>query len=446
MSSFNKDKEEKIMNFLDIIIKKRDKGKLTKEEITFTIENYTKGNIPDYQMSSFLMAVFFNGMNREETFEFTHAMANSGKILDLSAIPGIKIDKHSTGGIGDVTTLILAPLVASCGVPVAKMSGRGLGRTGGTIDKLESIPGFKTEIDIKDFIEQVKDIGIAVVGQSGELAPADKKIYALRDVTGTVESIPLIASSIMSKKIALGSDGIVLEVTTGNGAFMEDIRSAKELAQIMVDIGKDAGKKMTAVLTSMEEPLGIAVGNALEVKEAIDALKGNIPEDVKELVLTLGSYMLYLAGKVDSPDKARTLLEDNLVNRRGLSKFREMIEYQGGDPSIIDYPEELPTASIVKAFEAKEGGYVKELIARYVGDAAHRLGAGRETKEDKIDLSVGIVLEKKIGDKVKKGDVLAWIHANSEEKLKIAEEYLNKAYKIGKEKVDRPKLILGIVE
>ncbi len=446
MSSFNKDKEEKIMNFLDIIIKKRDKGKLTKEEIAFTIENYTKGNIPDYQMSSFLMAVFFNGMDREETFEFTYAMANSGKVLDLSAIPGIKIDKHSTGGIGDVTTLILAPLVASCGVPVAKMSGRGLGRTGGTIDKLESIPGFKTEVEIQEFIEQVKEIGIAVVGQSGELAPADKKIYALRDVTGTVESIPLIASSIMSKKIALGSDGIVLEVTTGNGAFMEDMASAKELAQIMVDIGKDAGKKMTAVLTSMEEPLGIAIGNALEVKEAIDALKGNIPEDVEELVLTLGSYMLYLAGKVDSPDKARPLLKENLINRKGLSKFREMIEYQGGDPSIIDYPEELPTASIVKAFEAKEDGYVEELIARYVGDAAHRLGAGRETKEDKIDLSVGIILEKKVGDKVKKGDVLAWIHANSDEKLKIAEEYLSKAYKIGEKEVEKPKLILGIVE
>ncbi len=434
------------MNFLDIIIKKRDKGKLTKEEIKFAIDSYTNGDVPDYQMSSFLMATYLNGMDREETFEFTYAMANSGKVLDLSDIPGIKIDKHSTGGIGDVTTLILAPLVASTGVPVAKMSGRGLGRTGGTIDKLESIPGFKTEVDIKDFINQVKEIGIAVVGQSGELAPADKKIYALRDVTGTVESIPLIASSIMSKKIALGSDGIVLEVTTGNGAFMENLESARELAQIMVDIGKDAGKKMTAVLTSMEEPLGIAVGNSLEVREAIEALKGNIPEDVKELVLTLGSHMLYLAGRVKSPEEGRPLLEENLRNRKGLAKFREMIEYQGGDPSIIDYPDELPSASIIKAFEAKEDGYVKEVIARYVGDAAHRLGAGRETKEDKIDLSVGIMLEKKIGDKVAKGDVLAWIHANDEDKLKIAEGLLEKAYKITEEKVEPPKLILGVIK
>ncbi len=434
------------MNFLDIIIKKRNGEKLAQEEISFTIENYTKGDIPDYQMSAFLMAVFFNGMDREETFTFTHAMAHSGEILDLSSIPGIKIDKHSTGGIGDVTTLILAPLVASCGVPVAKMSGRGLGRTGGTIDKLESIPGFRTEVGVKEFIEQVKEIGIAVVGQSGELAPADKKIYALRDVTGTVESIPLIASSIMSKKIALGSDGIVLEVTTGNGAFMEDMESARKLAEIMVDIGKDAGKKMTAVLTSMDEPLGIAVGNSLEVREAIDSLKGNIPDDVKELVLTLGSHMLYLAEKVKSPEEGIPLLEENLKNRKGLAKLREMIEYQGGDPSIIDYPEELPAASIVKAFEAKEEGYVSELIARYVGDAAHRLGAGRERKEDKIDLSVGIILEKKVGDKVKKGDVLAWIHANDEEKLKTAEELLSKAYRIEEREVEKPRLILGIVK
>ncbi len=434
------------MNFLDIIIKKRNGEKLTQEEISFTIENYTKGDIPDYQMSAFLMAVFFNGMDREETFTFTHAMAHSGEILDLSSIPGIKIDKHSTGGIGDVTTLILAPLVASCGVPVAKMSGRGLGRTGGTIDKLESIPGFRTEVGVKEFIEQVKEIGIAVVGQSGELAPADKKIYALRDVTGTVESIPLIASSIMSKKIALGSDGIVLEVTTGNGAFMEDMESARKLAEIMVDIGKDAGKKMTAVLTSMDEPLGIAVGNSLEVREAIDSLKGNIPDDVKELVLTLGSHMLYLAEKIKSPEEGIPLLEENLKNRKGLAKLREMIEYQGGDPSIIDYPEELPAASIVKAFEAKEEGYVSELIARYVGDAAHRLGAGRERKEDKIDLSVGIILEKKVGDKVKKGDVLAWIHANDEEKLKTAEELLSKAYRIEEREVEKPRLILGIVK
>ncbi len=434
------------MNFLDIIIKKRNGEKLAQEEISFTIENYTKGDIPDYQMSAFLMAVFFNGMDREETFTFTHAMAHSGEILDLSSIPGIKIDKHSTGGIGDVTTLILAPLVASCGVPVAKMSGRGLGRTGGTIDKLESIPGFRTEVGVKEFIEQVKEIGIAVVGQSGELAPADKKIYALRDVTGTVESIPLIASSIMSKKIALGSDGIVLEVTTGNGAFMEDMESARKLAEIMVDIGKDAGKKMTAVLTSMDEPLGIAVGNSLEVREAIDSLKGNIPDDVKELVLTLGSHMLYLAEKIKSPEEGIPLLEENLKNRKGLAKLREMIEYQGGDPSIIDYPEELPAASIVKAFEAKEEGYVSELIARYVGDAAHRLGAGRERKEDKIDLSVGIILEKKVGDKVKKGDVLAWIHANDEEKLKTAEELLSKAYRIEEREVEKPRLILGIVK
>ncbi len=434
------------MNFLDIIIKKRNGEKLAQEEISFTIENYTKGDIPDYQMSAFLMAVFFNGMDREETFTFTHAMAHSGEILDLSSIPGIKIDKHSTGGIGDVTTLILAPLVASCGVPVAKMSGRGLGRTGGTIDKLESIPGFRTEVGVKEFIEQVKEIGIAVVGQSGELAPADKKIYALRDVTGTVESIPLIASSIMSKKIALGSDGIVLEVTTGNGAFMEDMESARKLAEIMVDIGKDAGKKMTAVLTSMDEPLGIAVGNSLEVREAIDSLKGNIPDDVKELVLTLGSHMLYLAEKIKSPEEGIPLLEENLKNRKGLAKLREMIEYQGGDPSIIDYPEELPAASIVKAFEAKEEGYVSELIARYVGDAAHRLGAGREKKEDKIDLSVGIILEKKVGDKVKKGDVLAWIHANDEEKLKTAEELLSKAYRIEEREVEKPRLILGIVK
>lgn len=434
------------MKFLDLIIKKRNKVKLTKEEIEFTIENYTSGHIPDYQMSAFLMAVYFNGMDREETFEFTHAMAKSGKMLNLSDIPGIKIDKHSTGGIGDVTTLILAPLVSSCGVPVAKMSGRGLGRTGGTIDKLESIPGFKTEVSVEGFIKEVKDIGIAIVGQSGELAPADKKIYALRDVTGTVESIPLIASSIMSKKLALGSDGIVLEVTTGNGAFMENIEDARELAKIMVDIGKDAGKKMAAVLTSMEEPLGKAVGNSLEVKEAIEALQGNIPNDVKELVFTLGSYMLYLAEKVKTPEEAIPLLEKNLNNGMALKKLRDMIKYQGGDPDIIENPEKLPKASIIEPFKSPSSGYVTTVIARDIGDAAHKLGAGRETKEDKIDLSVGIILEKKIGDKVEKGDVLAWLHANDKEKLEIAIDYLNKAYKIEKEKKEKPKLILEVIK
>ncbi|GGG96152.1 pyrimidine-nucleoside phosphorylase [Staphylococcus pragensis] len=402
------------MRMVDIIEKKRDGKALTKEEIEFFVEGYTKGDIPDYQASSLAMAIYFQDMDDEERAALTMAMVNSGDVIDLSQINGVKVDKHSTGGVGDTTTLVLAPLVAAVGVPVAKMSGRGLGHTGGTIDKLESIEGFHVEISEEEFIKLVNDNQVAVIGQSGNLTPADKKLYALRDVTGTVNSIPLIASSIMSKKIAAGADAIVLDVKTGNGAFMKTIADAENLAHAMVSIGNNVGRNTMAIISDMSQPLGRAIGNALELKEAIDTLKGEGPEDLTELVLTLGSQMVVLAGKADSLEQARQLLLDAIKDGSALAKFKTFLENQGGNASVVDAPEKLPTATYHIDYKAKTSGVVAELIANEIGVASMMLGAGRQTKEDDIDLSVGIVLNKKVGDSVNKGDSLLTIHSNQE--------------------------------
>lgn len=402
------------MRMVDIIEKKRDGKALTKEEIEFFVEGYTKGDIPDYQASSLAMAIYFQDMDDEERAALTMAMVNSGDVIDLSQINGVKVDKHSTGGVGDTTTLVLAPLVAAVGVPVAKMSGRGLGHTGGTIDKLESIEGFHVEISEEEFIKLVNDNQVAVIGQSGNLTPADKKLYALRDVTGTVNSIPLIASSIMSKKIAAGADAIVLDVKTGNGAFMKTIADAENLAHAMVSIGNNVGRNTMAIISDMSQPLGRAIGNALELKEAIDTLKGEGPEDLTELVLTLGSQMVVLAGKADSLEQARQLLLNAIKDGSALAKFKTFLENQGGNASVVDAPEKLPTATYQIDYKAKTSGVVAELIANEIGVASMMLGAGRQTKEDDIDLSVGIVLNKKVGDSVNKGDSLLTIHSNQE--------------------------------
>ena len=402
------------MRMVDIIEKKRDGQTLTKEEIEFFIEGYTNGDIPDYQASSLAMAIFFQDMNEEERAALTMAMVNSGDVIDLSKINGIKVDKHSTGGVGDTTTLVLAPLVAAVGVPVAKMSGRGLGHTGGTIDKLESIDGFHVEISEADFIKLVNENQVAVIGQTGNLTPADKKLYALRDVTGTVNSIPLIASSIMSKKIAAGADAIVLDVKTGNGAFMKTLEDAEALAHAMVSIGNNVGRNTMAIISDMSQPLGRAIGNALELKEAIDTLNGQGPEDLTELVLTLGSQMVVLAERANTLEEARQLLNEAIENGSALDKFKTFLENQGGDASVVDSPELLPTAEYQIDYKAKSSGVVSELIANEIGVASMMLGAGRQTKEDDIDLSVGIVLNKKVGDNVNEGESLLTIHSNRE--------------------------------
>lgn len=403
-----------MMRMIDIIEKKRDGKSLSKEEIEFFIKGYTEGDIPDYQASSLAMAIFFQDMNEEERAALTMAMVNSGDVIDLSKINGIKVDKHSTGGVGDTTTLVLAPLVAAVGVPVAKMSGRGLGHTGGTIDKLESIDGFHVEISEADFIKLVNEDQVAVIGQTGNLTPADKKLYALRDVTGTVNSIPLIASSIMSKKIAAGADAIVLDVKTGNGAFMKTLEDAEALAHAMVSIGNNVGRNTMAIISDMSQPLGRAIGNALELKEAIDTLNGQGPEDLTELVLTLGSQMVVLAERASTLEEARQLLNEAIENGSALDKFKTFLENQGGDASVVDSPELLPTAEYQIDYKAKSSGVVSELIANEIGVASMMLGAGRQTKEDDIDLSVGIVLNKKVGDNVNEGESLLTIHSNRE--------------------------------
>ncbi|NNU97378.1 pyrimidine-nucleoside phosphorylase [Anoxybacillus sp. EFIL] len=428
------------MRMVDLIEKKRDGHALTKEEIHFIIEGYTKGDIPDYQMSALAMAIFFRGMNEEETAELTMAMVHSGDTIDLSKIEGIKVDKHSTGGVGDTTTLVLGPLVASVGVPVAKMSGRGLGHTGGTIDKLESVPGFHVEINNDEFIELVNKNKIAVVGQSGNLTPADKKLYALRDVTATVNSIPLIASSIMSKKIAAGADAIVLDVKTGAGAFMKDLNDAKALAKAMVDIGNRVGRKTMAIISDMSQPLGYAIGNALEVKEAIDTLKGEGPEDLQELCLVLGSHMVYLAEKASSLEEARHMLEKAMKDGSALQTFKTFLAAQGGDASVVDDPSKLPQAKYVIELEAKEDGYVSEIVADAVGTAAMWLGAGRATKESTIDLAVGLVLRKKVGDAVKKGESLVTIYSNREQ-IDDVKQKLYENIRISTTPVQAPTLI-----
>ncbi|MED0701787.1 MULTISPECIES: pyrimidine-nucleoside phosphorylase [Aeribacillus] len=428
------------MRMVDLIEKKRDGKALTKKEIRYIIEGYTAGEIPDYQMSAFAMAVFFRGMTEEEMAELTMAMVDSGEKIDLSEIKGIKVDKHSTGGVGDKTTLVLAPLVASAGVPVAKMSGRGLGHTGGTIDKLESIPGFHVEIDNRQFVHLVNQNKIAVVGQTGNLTPADKKLYALRDVTATVNSIPLIASSIMSKKIAAGADAIVLDVKTGSGAFMKNIEESKKLAKAMVKIGENVGKKTIAVISDMSQPLGFAIGNALEVQEAIDTLKGEGPEDLTELCLTLGSYMVYMAEKADSLEKARKLLEQSIASGKALETFKTFVSAQGGDASIVDDPSKLPHSSYTFELKAKEEGYVNEIAADAVGTAAMWLGAGRATKDAAIDLAVGLILHKKIGDYVKKGETFVTIYSNQQDIEKV-KQTLYYSIKISKNKTKKPVLI-----
>ena len=403
------------MRMVDIITKKRDGKALSTEEIQFFVTGYTNGDIPDYQASALAMAIYFQGMTTRELGDLTLAMAHSGDMVDLSSIHGIKVDKHSTGGVGDTTTLILAPLVAAVGVPVAKMSGRGLGHTGGTIDKLEAIDGFQVEIPEEKFIDLVNRDKVAVVGQSGNLTPADKKLYALRDVTGTVESIPLIASSVMSKKIASGADAIVLDVKTGDGAFMKTEKDAEDLAHAMVEIGNEVGCQTMAVISDMSQPLGFAIGNALEVKEAIDTLKGHGPEDLTELVLVLGSQMVVLAHEADTLEEAREKLEEAIHSGKAIEVFKTFVENQGGDASIIDHPERLPQAQYCIEVPAKKTGYVSKIVADQIGIAAMKLGAGRETKEDDIDLAVGIVLHKKVGDAVTEGESLMSLYANTEE-------------------------------
>ncbi len=433
------------MRMYDLIMKKRNGGFLNEEEIRFMIQNYTRGDIPDYQMSAMMMAIYFQGMNEDETLHLTMEMAKSGDMLDLTSINGIKVDKHSTGGVGDKTSLALAPMVAACGIPVAKMSGRGLGHTGGTIDKLESFPGFSTSIETEQFIRQVNEIGIAIMGQTKDLAPADKKLYALRDVTATVDNMSLIASSIMSKKLASGADAIVLDVKTGSGAFMKKEEDSFALAKEMVRIGRGAGRATTAVISDMDQPLGFAVGNALEVREAIETLMGKGPEDFLELCLTLGAEMVVAGGKAQDRDEARAMLQAKIADKSALDKLAAFVEAQGGDSSFVYHPEKLQVASDAVEIKAEKSGWITGIVCDEVGICSLILGGGRETKESEIDLSVGILLKKKIGDKVEVGDVLAVLYANDEAKAKEAEKrYLNACH-IGDAPVEKPALIKGII-
>lgn len=435
------------MRTVDIIHKKRDGGELTKEELNFLIEGYTKGDIPDYQMSAWAMAVFFNGMTARETADLTMAMARSGDRVDLSSIPGVKVDKHSTGGVGDTTTLILAPLVSAAGIPVAKMSGRGLGHTGGTIDKLEAIPGFEVERSKEQFLNQVKEIGLAVVGQSGNMTPADKKLYALRDVTATVESIPLIASSIMSKKIASGADAIVLDVKTGRGAFMKSMEDSIRLAQAMVDIGTEVGRETVALITNMDEPLGPSIGNALEVREAIETLKGRGPAELTELCLELAAHMVLLGGKAQDETEAKQLVSKLLSNGEALGKLKRFIAAQGGDARVADEPERLPEAAYRVLVPSPARGSVAAIDAEELGVTAMLLGAGRATKEDPIDLAVGIKLFKRVGDTVEAREPLAELYLNRNEPADTAQmcERTAAAFTITEAPAPRLKLIYAVV-
>ena len=434
------------MTILDIIEKKRDKKELTKEEIEYFVNGYTKNEITDYQAAALVMAIFINGMTDEETTNLTIAMANSGEILDLSKLNEIIVDKHSTGGVGDKVSLILLPLVASTGVAVAKMSGRGLGFTGGTVDKLESIPGYKTDISINNFVQNVENIGISMISQTLNLAPADKKLYSLRDSISCVESIPLIASSIMSKKIASGADKIVIDVTVGSGAFMKNIKSAEKLAKEMITIGKLANRETVCIITNMEEPLGHNIGNSLEVKEAIEALNGKIQEDVKKVVLELGSYMLVLAKKVKELDKAKKILEENLQNGKAYKKFLELVKAQGGDITYIEDLENLEEAKYIEPIYSEKSGYIYSIDAKKIGKLACMLGAGRVKKDDEIDKSVGIELTKKIGDIVSKDEVIAYLHLNNLEQIDFAKEEIKEIIKIRKEKQEKLKTIIKVIK
>jgi pyrimidine-nucleoside phosphorylase len=439
------DKEEKAMKMYDLIHKKKNKERLTAKEIEFIVDNFTRGVIPDYQMSAFLMAVCLNGMDHQETTDLTIAMAGSGDLLDLSRIEGVKVDKHSTGGVGDKTSLVLGPMVASLGIPVAKMSGRGLGHTGGTIDKLESFPGFTTTITTEQFISNVNRIKMAIVGQTANLAPADKKIYALRDVTATVDNISLIASSIMSKKLASGSEVIVLDVKTGSGAFMKSLESSLELAREMVEIGTLAGRKTYAVITDMDQPLGNAVGNTLEVIEAIEALQGKGPEDLLEVSITLAAFMLVGAGKAVKLEEAKKMLYQTIEDGSALDKMAQFVAAQGGDSDYVYHTEKFTGASLEAAVIAEGGGYVTAIQTEEVGMTSLILGGGRETKDSSIDLTVGIRLHKKLGDLVHEGDTLAVLYANDSRKLAEAKERLQKAYVIGAEKPAGHKHVYAIV-
>jgi pyrimidine-nucleoside phosphorylase len=432
------------MRMVDLIEKKRDGFELSTEEIQYIVTGYTNGDIADYQMSAFLMAVYFQNMNDRERADLTMAMAASGDQIDLSAIEGIKVDKHSTGGVGDTTTLVLGPLVAACGVPVAKMSGRGLGHTGGTIDKLEAIEGFHVELSTDDFIKQVNDIKVAVIGQSGNLTPADKKLYALRDVTATVNSIPLIASSIMSKKIAAGADAIVLDVKTGEGAFMKTEEDAKELAHAMVGIGNATGRNTMAIISDMSQPLGFAIGNALEVKEAIETLQGNGPEDLTELCLVLGSQMVVVGGKAATLEEARTMLENVIANGEALQIFKQFIESQGGNPAVVDDVALLPQAAYQTEVPSKIEGYISNMVADDIGTAAMVLGAGRATKESEIDLAVGIVLHKKVGDFVQSGESIATVYSNTEDVAECLGMLYN-SIEYSSEPVEKTPLISAVI-
>ena len=434
------------MRMYDLIMKKRNGGALTRQEIRFMVEGFTAGKIPDYQMSAMMMAIWFVGMNEEETLHLTMAMAESGEMLDLSAIRETKADKHSTGGVGDKTSLALAPMVAACGVKIAKMSGRGLGQTGGTIDKLESFEGFSTDISTERFIRNVNEVGMSIMGQTRELAPADKLLYALRDVTATVDNMSLIASSIMSKKLAAGADVIVLDVKTGSGAFMKKQEDAFALAREMVRLGKNAGRKTIAVISDMDQPLGNAVGNALEVKEAIETLKGRGPRDFTELCLTLGAWMLLLSGKASSQEEGREKLWETIRDGRALAKLAEFVTAHGGDGETVYHPERLPQASLTREVLSPADGYVERLICDEVGIASLLLGGGRETRESVIDLSVGILLERKVGAAVKKGQRLALLHGNDPEKLSAAHDRLLGAFQIGSMQRQEGPVILGVVE
>lgn len=431
--------------FVDLIQKKKNGETLTKEEIDFMITDYVAGKIPDYQMSAMLMAIYFNGMENEELAAFTLAMRDSGDLVDLSPIEGIKVDKHSTGGVGDKTTLIVGPIVAACGVPVAKMSGRGLGFTGGTLDKLESISGFRIDLSAAEFFETVKKTGISVIGQTGNLAPADKLLYALRDVTATVDSIPLIAASVMSKKLAAGSDKIVLDVTTGSGAFMKNTRDAKKLAKHMVAIGNHAGKETVAILTGMEEPLGFAIGNNMEVKEAIEVLKGGGPEDVKEVSVALAGMMLSLGLENVSHSQGKRMAKKVLSSGQAFEKFKEMVQAQGGDIRYVEHPEFFERDAFEGEVLAAEDGFLSGMDTEKIGVAAGLLGAGRETKDSVIDMSAGIYLEKKIGDTVKKGEPIAICYAGTKEKLNRGMAMFESSIRYSKEAPRIPKLIVDII-
>ena len=433
------------MNIVDLIIKKRDGGKLTKEEIEFFIKGVTDSSIPDYQVSAMLMAIFFQDLDNEETSELTMAMAHSGGTFDLSSVEGIKVDKHSTGGVADTTTLILAPLVASCGVPVIKMSGRGLGFSGGTLDKLESIPGFKIDVTEKQALEYAKTSGIVLMSQTDNLTPADKKLYALRDVTGTVDNLALISGSIMSKKIAAGADAIVLDVKCGSGAFMKDYPSAVKLAKTMAEIGKSVGRNVTAVISSMDQPLGMNIGNSLEVIEAIEVLKGNVKGDLLDVALTLGAYMLIGAKKVNSVDEGIAMLTENINNGKGLAKFRELLIQQHGNPDIIVDYSLLPLSKAKLEVKADSDGYIYSMNTAEIGRSSLETGAGRASKTDSIDFGSGIIMKVRIGDTVSKGDVIAEIYSATEEKCISAGKYLKDAIEIKAEKPEQPKLILDII-